>query len=101
MPAYNIFGWQRPCYLLQEGYANSYKELLEETKWEEYGVPSGNPSAPTAWSVAATRRPRSSTVLYVEGFLAWCAEPSAAIRMHMRSNSSMRLLRTVRLPGAD
>ena len=30
MPAYNIFGWQRPCYLLQEGYADSYKELLED-----------------------------------------------------------------------
>ena len=43
MPAYNIFGWQRPCYLLQEGYADSYKQLLEETKWEDYGVPSGNP----------------------------------------------------------
>ena len=28
-PAYNIFGWQRPCYLLQEGYAESFKELLE------------------------------------------------------------------------
>ena len=43
MPAYNIFGWQRPCYLLQEGYADSFKELLETTKWEDYGVPSGNP----------------------------------------------------------
>ena len=37
-PAYNIFGWQRPCYLLQDGYADSFKELLETTKWEEYGV---------------------------------------------------------------
>jgi len=43
MPAYNIFGWQKPCYLLQEGYADSYKELLETTDWENYGVPSGNP----------------------------------------------------------
>ena len=37
-PAYNIFGWQRPCYLLQDGYADTFKELLETTKWEEYGV---------------------------------------------------------------
>ena len=37
-PAYNIFGWQRPCYLLQDGYAETFKELLETTKWEEYGV---------------------------------------------------------------
>jgi len=42
-PAYNIFGWQRPCYLLQDGYADSFKELMETTKWEEYGVGSGNP----------------------------------------------------------
>jgi hypothetical protein len=43
MPAFNIFGWQKPCYLLQEGYAESYKELLATTNWEEYGVASGNP----------------------------------------------------------
>ena len=43
MPAYSIFGWQRPCYLLQDGYTESYKELIETTKWEEYGVASGNP----------------------------------------------------------
>jgi hypothetical protein len=42
-PAYNIFGWQRPCYLLQDGYTATFKELLETTKWEEYGAASGNP----------------------------------------------------------
>jgi hopanoid biosynthesis associated radical SAM protein HpnH len=42
MPAYNIFGWQRPCYLLQEGYAASFKELMETTRWERYGHRSGN-----------------------------------------------------------
>ncbi len=58
-PAYNIFGWQRPCYLLQDGYAETFKELLETTKWEEYGVGlAATPSAPTAWSVAATSPPR-------------------------------------------
>jgi hypothetical protein len=41
-PAYNIFGWQRPCYLLQDGYAETFKELMETTRWEEYGVASGN-----------------------------------------------------------
>jgi hopanoid biosynthesis associated radical SAM protein HpnH len=34
----NIFGWQRPCYLLNEGYAASYKELMEETEWDKYGT---------------------------------------------------------------
>jgi len=42
-PAYSIFGWQRPCYLLQDGYTETYKELIETTKWEDYGVASGNP----------------------------------------------------------
>jgi hopanoid biosynthesis associated radical SAM protein HpnH len=42
MPAYNIFGWQRPCYLLQEGYAASFQDLMENTRWEDYGRRSGN-----------------------------------------------------------
>jgi len=42
MPTYNLFGWQRPCYLLQEGYARSFRELMEETHWERYGRRSGN-----------------------------------------------------------
>ena len=37
-PTRNIFGWQRPCYLLGEGYANSFKELMDETAWEQYGT---------------------------------------------------------------
>ncbi len=38
-PTYNIFGWQRPCYLLSdEGYAPSYRSLIEETQWDRYGV---------------------------------------------------------------
>ncbi|MEL7138465.1 MAG: adenosyl-hopene transferase HpnH [Pseudomonadota bacterium] len=38
MPTRNVFGWQKPCYLLGEGYAKSYKELVEETEWEKYGT---------------------------------------------------------------
>src|SRR5437870_6029211 len=41
-PTYNLFGWQRPCYLLQEGYAATFEELLETTRWENYGRRSGN-----------------------------------------------------------
>jgi hopanoid biosynthesis associated radical SAM protein HpnH len=37
-PLRNVFGWQRPCYLLGEGYARSYKELLEDTDWSLYGT---------------------------------------------------------------
>jgi hopanoid biosynthesis associated radical SAM protein HpnH len=43
MPTYNIFGWQKPCYLLQDGYADTFAELMEATKWEKYGTESGNP----------------------------------------------------------
>jgi hopanoid biosynthesis associated radical SAM protein HpnH len=42
MPTYNVFGWQKPCYLLQDGYADSFAELIEETEWERYGAESGN-----------------------------------------------------------
>ncbi|MGH7112474.1 MAG: adenosyl-hopene transferase HpnH, partial [Stellaceae bacterium] len=37
-PTRNPFGWQRPCYLLGEGYAKSFKELMEETDWDAYGT---------------------------------------------------------------
>jgi hopanoid biosynthesis associated radical SAM protein HpnH len=43
MPTYNIFGWQKPCYLLQDGYADTFAELMEATAWNEYGTESGNP----------------------------------------------------------
>jgi len=41
-PTFNVFGWQRPCYLLQEGYAQSFEELIQGTRWERYGKRSGN-----------------------------------------------------------
>ncbi|MFZ0590156.1 MAG: DUF3463 domain-containing protein, partial [Bryobacteraceae bacterium] len=43
MPTYNIFGWQKPCYLLQDGYAETFAELMEGTAWDRYGYESGNP----------------------------------------------------------
>jgi hopanoid biosynthesis associated radical SAM protein HpnH len=38
MPTRNIFGWQKPCYLLGEGYAKTFKELMETTEWDSYGT---------------------------------------------------------------
>ena len=38
MPTRNIFGWQKPCYLLGEGYAKTYRELMETTDWDSYGT---------------------------------------------------------------
>jgi len=37
-PTRTVFGWQRPCYLLGEGYASTFKELMEETDWALYGT---------------------------------------------------------------
>jgi len=37
-PTRNVFGWQRPCYLLSEGFAGSFQELMEETDWDLYGT---------------------------------------------------------------
>ena len=38
MPLLTVFGWQKPCYLLGEGYAKTFTELMEDTEWEKYGV---------------------------------------------------------------
>ena len=38
MPLRTYFGWQRPCYLLGEGYAKTFRELMEETDWDAYGT---------------------------------------------------------------
>ena len=37
IPSYSLLGWQRPCYLMSDGYVSSYKELVQETEWEKYG----------------------------------------------------------------
>jgi len=42
-PTYSVFGWQKPCYLLQDGYADSFQAMMDETRWENYGPRSGNP----------------------------------------------------------
>ena len=42
-PSYSVLGWQKPCYLLNEGHFKTFKELLEQTRWEDYGRESGNP----------------------------------------------------------
>lgn len=42
-PNFSVLGWQKPCYLFADGYASSFRELLETTSWESYGRASGNP----------------------------------------------------------
>jgi hopanoid biosynthesis associated radical SAM protein HpnH len=42
-PSFSLFGWQKPCYLLNDGYTKTFKQLLETTEWDKYGHKSGNP----------------------------------------------------------
>ncbi len=42
-PSYSVLGWQKPCYLLNEGYYATFQELLDQTDWTQYGHRSGNP----------------------------------------------------------
>lgn len=42
-PSYSVLGWQKPCYLLNEGYYKTYQELIQQTNWDNYGKASGNP----------------------------------------------------------
>ncbi len=43
-PTYNLFGWQKPCYLIQDGYVDTFEELINDTDWSNYGRESGNPN---------------------------------------------------------
>jgi len=37
IPSYSLLGWQRPCYLMSDGYTKTYRELIETTDWDSYG----------------------------------------------------------------
>ena len=37
VPSYSVLGWQKPCYLMSDGYTSTYQELVETTEWERYG----------------------------------------------------------------
>jgi len=37
-PNYSVLGWQKPCYLMSDGYANTFQELMDETDWDRYGT---------------------------------------------------------------
>jgi hopanoid biosynthesis associated radical SAM protein HpnH len=37
IPSYSLLGWQRPCYLMADGYAKTYRELIDDTEWDKFG----------------------------------------------------------------
>src|SRR5450432_3345402 len=90
MPTYNIFGWQKPCYLLQDGYAETFDELLAETDWSNYGTESGNPACAncmvhSGYEASAVNATFSS----LEGFL---ATVKGTLFPQYRDEEALRLL---------
>jgi hopanoid biosynthesis associated radical SAM protein HpnH len=73
IPSYSLFGWQRPCYLMSDGYTKTYKELVETTDWEKYG---------------RGRDPRCSNCMAHCGY-----EPSAVIATAGSLRESIRAVR--------
>src|ERR1700692_60026 len=90
MPTYNIFGWQKPCYLLQDGYAETFDELLSTTNWSNYGTESGNPACAncmvhSGYEASAVNATFSS----LNGFL---ATVKATLFTGYRDEEALRLL---------
>jgi hopanoid biosynthesis associated radical SAM protein HpnH len=89
MPTYNIFGWQKPCYLLQDGYADTFQELLDTTDWHNYGTESGNPkcancmvhSGYEASGVDHTFSGLGGLVTYIKAALHWKHEDADALAL--------------------
>jgi hopanoid biosynthesis associated radical SAM protein HpnH len=76
IPSYSVFGWQRPCYLMADGYTSTYQELVETTDWSAYG---------------RGRDPRC------ENCMAHCGyEPTAVIASMGSLRQSLRALRSTR-----
>ena len=68
IPLRNVFGWQKPCYLMaEEGYAKSYRELVETTQWSKFVTSQATRSARTAWFIPVTNRALWTTLLRIRG----------------------------------
>jgi hopanoid biosynthesis associated radical SAM protein HpnH len=89
MPTYNVFGWQKPCYLLQDGYAETFAELLATTEWSNYGTESGNPACANcmvhsgyeASAVNATFSSLGGFLATAKGYLFTSYKDEAALRL--------------------
>jgi len=88
MPTFNLFGWQKPCYLLQDGYADTFAELMQETNWEHYGTESGNPKCAncmvhSGYEASAVHEQFGSLAGFVGLVKAWFSKypDPAALRM--------------------
>jgi hopanoid biosynthesis associated radical SAM protein HpnH len=73
IPSYSLFGWQRPCYLMSDGYASTYAELVESTDWSKYG---------------RGRDPRCENCMAACGY-----EPTAVLQTTRSPRQALRALR--------
>jgi hopanoid biosynthesis associated radical SAM protein HpnH len=100
-PTYNVFGWQRPCYLLSdEGYAPSYRSLIEDTEWERYGV-GRNPRCDNCMAHCGFEGTAVNDAFSHPLKALWphCRARASAVRWPPRCRSNMRKARaTPRLP---
>jgi hopanoid biosynthesis associated radical SAM protein HpnH len=90
MPTFSIFGWQKPCYLLQDGYADTFQELMETVEWQNYGTESGNPRCANCMVHSGYE---ASGVNYTFGSLKGLLETARAIFFDSyRDDGAMKLL---------
>jgi len=100
MPTYNVFGWQLPCYLLADGYVDTFAELMEKTKWENYGTESGNPKCAncmvhSGYEASAV----DDTFSSIKGFLATIR--ATAFRGDYKDSAALEALEERSAPVAD
>lgn len=106
-PTFNLFGWQKPCYLIQDGYVDRFDELLNDTDWSQYGRASGNPSCQQCMVHSGHEPTAADHTFSSFGGLAATikamifnryANPAAQLRLQQFSGSSHGGAATVRLP---
>jgi hopanoid biosynthesis associated radical SAM protein HpnH len=90
MPTYNVFGWQKPCYLLQDGYAETFAELLSTTEWQNYGTESGNPAC--ANCMVHSGYEASAVDAIYSSFGGFLATVKATLFTSYRDEEALRLL---------
>jgi hypothetical protein len=97
MPAYSIFGWQKPCYLLQDGYTDSFQELLDSTEWSKYGYESGNPKCANCMLHSGYE---ASAVHYTFSFKGVFATVRAMLFSNYRDPEALRELASGKPPAS-
>jgi len=90
MPTYNVFGWQKPCYLLQDGYAETFSELLATTEWQNYGTESGNPAC--ANCMVHSGYEASAVNATFSSFGGFLATVKATLFTHYKDDEALRML---------